>query len=511
MDVDRSLRPFAHLGTEKAQAYRAVLEVFAVARARFTVHLRPEDVAAGLDQAPADLKDLLDSLTGWGNLRADPDTSRVTTVEDFHRARYLYSLSREGEAVEVAVRAYGEALGRRGELQAVALSDIRDQLRALAEVDVGDEAKVHAGLLLLTERFRGLADNALVFMASVQRTVDLAEVDVDGFLAYKDRLIDYLQRFVRDLVVAGGDIADLLDDLDPRLEGLFRAAGSREARDAAPAPDGLLSGPAQDTVSERAEQWRQRWTGLRHWFVGDRARPSQSALLRDRARGAIPALLSTAATLHERRTGVSDRSADFRQLARWFAEADDEPSCHRLWRAAFGLSPARHLTVDPDTLTAREHDPVPATTSWADAPPVVIHPRLRRTGHAERRGRPVAVADRSQQRRHLAGLAAAEAGQTEAARQRLATGRPTRLSDLPHLDPAEFSLFLSLLSEALSAQAPGAASVETTTADGSLLVRMVPTRDGVTAEIRTGAGVLRGPDHVLTVLDADAEPQEQAS
>ena len=61
------------------------------------------------------VNEALRSLQIWGNLRADPDTSRVTTVEDFYRARYLYQLSREGEAAERALALYEAELARRGD------------------------------------------------------------------------------------------------------------------------------------------------------------------------------------------------------------------------------------------------------------------------------------------------------------------------------------------------------------------------------------------------------------
>jgi hypothetical protein len=91
------------------------------AKERFTVHLRPEDVQAELDPAP-DLEALTNALARlveWGNLRADPDTGRVTTVEDFHRARYLYQLSVEGEAAEQALAVYERAMSRRAVLQSL--------------------------------------------------------------------------------------------------------------------------------------------------------------------------------------------------------------------------------------------------------------------------------------------------------------------------------------------------------------------------------------------------------
>lgn len=225
-------RPFAHATADKAAAYRAVLEVFAAAKASFRVHLRPEDVVEALPQL-GEPAALLKQLVDWGNLRADPDTSRVSTVEDFLRARYLYSLTPAGEAAERALQAYDEALGRRGELQAVALSDIRDLLGELAGLDPVDGGRAHRSLTALTERFRGLADNASAFMGSVQRTVDLADGDEEAFIAYKDRLVDYLQRFVRDLIVLSADIAERLAALDPGP--LLAAAARHEAADAVPA------------------------------------------------------------------------------------------------------------------------------------------------------------------------------------------------------------------------------------------------------------------------------------
>jgi hypothetical protein len=57
--------------------------------------MRPEDVVTDLGWS-GETKQVvaaLEKLVEWGNLCADPDTSRVTTVEDFHRARYLYQLT----------------------------------------------------------------------------------------------------------------------------------------------------------------------------------------------------------------------------------------------------------------------------------------------------------------------------------------------------------------------------------------------------------------------------------
>jgi uncharacterized protein (TIGR02677 family) len=478
------------------------MRVFSASKQRFVVHLRPEDVAEELrrDGGPVVVQDTVDDalarLTEWGNLRADPDTSRVTTVEDFYRARHLYQLSREGEAAERALEVYEAEIGRRGELQAVALEDIRVRLRALHDLPADpDPAVVHNLLLELSGRLDSLAANAGAFMSGLQRTIDLQDVDEEAFLAYKDRLIAYLERFVSELVVKAFDIATMLRRFgDDRIAQLLRLAAEREAGDAAPGEHDDPFAPA----ARKYEEWRARWSGLWSWFVGDRVRPSQSDLLRTRARKAIPDLLATISVLQERRAGRSDRSADFRTLARWFAQCADDGAAHRLWRAAFGLTAARHLTLER---TAEVPD-VPPATSWLDAPGVEIAARLRATGHYQRRGHLKRVVDRSADREHLAGQVAAEREQTELARRRLATGRPMRLSEVGTLDRAEFALFLRLLGETLSAGPPGPDGlIRTVTADGSLEITLTPLDDAPIAALVTPDGTMYGPDHELTIVD----------
>jgi len=497
-------QPFTHLGVPNADQYRSLLRTFARAKERFIVHLRPEDVAAELRiDADDQLTEALDQLVRWGNLRADVDTSRVTTVEDFHRKRSLYQLTAAGQAAEQAIAFYEEAIGRRGQLQSVALADIAGQLQALLALAVQpdpDPAKVHLLLLSVAERFSSLADNAQAFMSALRRAIDFSDGDVEGFIAYKERLIDYINRFIADLANSGSQIAVLLNDLEAAgHERLLAIGARREAADAV--PEGADAAESLALTEEQAlGAWRNRWRGLDDWFTSrDAARPSQARLLRQAAVTAIKQLIDAVGLLNERRSGRSDRSADFAALARWFAEAPDDAAAHRLWRAAFGLSSARHLSVTGET--ADQWEDVPAGTPWRDAPPIRISPQLRRTGTYERRGKPSQVRDRSAERELLRSQAEQEATQTAEARRRLCTGGPVLLSDLDVLDPRAFRLFLSLLGDALAARAPGDTEVKTVTSDGSMEVRLQVVADGGTATIKTQDGVLTGPEHVIEITD----------
>ncbi|MDO3507316.1 TIGR02677 family protein [Ralstonia pseudosolanacearum] len=503
---------FRHISAEKAVLYRCVMDCFAAAKRQFRLHLRPDEILneGNWDRIPEhaqprieEVQAALAQLTEWGNLESQPDTTRVASISDFYRARFLYRLSQGGEAVEAALTTFERTLRRRAELQTVALEDISNRLQtllSLADSANPDAAKIHETLRDLVRVFESLADNAQAFMAGIGRSIELQQAEVTAVLAYKKRLIDYLERFIGDLVGRSGDIAQRLVALSPRVDSLLWLAAQREARDSAPDDD-----PEQlDAVARGWQAWRERWKGLRGWFVTTGHEPPQAELLRSKARAAIPQLLTAVSALNERRSGRSDRSADFRMLAGWFAACEDDSQAHRLARAAFALNPARHFSLNP-ALAPGVQD-LPASTPWAEAPPLRIHPRLREYGEAAPRGALPRVQARDEQRRLLAAQLEQEHAEIEAARLRLATGRATLLSELGALGTHDFALFLKLLGEALTAQMSPDAPVETQSGDGLLHIRLQPLASGTQAMITTPTGVFRGRDHTVTITRMEDLP-----
>lgn len=502
---------FRHVSAEKALLYRAVMDAFAAAKREFVPYLRPDEVLTHIARSDEshigaalptldDVQAALAQLADWGNVDSQPDTARVASIEDFYRARYLYRLTEGGEAVETALAAFSHALRRRAELQSVALEDIAarlEALRVLADAPPYDAAKVHEVLRDLAQRLGDLADNAQAFMAGVARSIDLQQADMNALLAWKQRLIGYLERFISDLVARSAVIAERIALLQPKIEDLLLLAAQREARDAAPDDAGQ-----RNALAEHMTAWRQRWHGLSRWFAGAEGNVSQAELLRSRALAAIPQLMSAVSNLNDRRSGRSDRSADFRLLARWFNDCDDDADAQRLWRAAFALNPARHLGLSAD-----EGD-VPASTRWLDAPAIAIHPRLREYGSATPKGPAPRVRERNGERELLARQLADEHAQVEAARVRLATGQAITLSTLGRLDRHAFRLFLALLGEALAQQSEPAAIIERQTGDGLLKVRLEPLGADSYASIETELGTFSGRDHRITITSTDIAERE---
>ena len=288
------LRPFAYLNAEKTAAYRAIMAIFVEAKAHFEIHLRPVEIAEALRRYESfdgsqddDIEIELAQLSHWGNLKRTQDTSEVRTVEEFYRPRYLYQLTREGEASERAVKAYEENILQPGELQTAALSVIRDQLHVLLNYSGGDELdanKIHLTLSTLKNYFDQLTSKAQVFIGSIQRAIDLHSFELEMFIAYKEKLINYLERYIGELVIATGEISDVIHQIESAgIDPVLRAAAKHEVVDAMDA--------GQDAIDAAVGEWTLRWGGLKKWFIGGVDSPSQAETLRSCARsGAVRAI-----------------------------------------------------------------------------------------------------------------------------------------------------------------------------------------------------------------------------
>jgi hypothetical protein len=174
-------------------------------------------------------------------------------------------------------------------------------------------------------------------------------------------------------------------------------------------------------------------------------------------------------------TGLS-RRADLLKLASWFHLADSD-TAHRVYDAAFGSYPARHLLIGPE-----EADPSAGpNTSWWDSAPVDVPVSLRERGDRTPRGRSSRVPDPGADAQHLLERAhrRSEARRTAAA-ELVAAGTLHR----SRLSRAARELLLDKLSALVAVVSLTGAAAEDRDHDLDLLLRATP--DGGNATIITG-------------------------
>ena len=445
---------FRHVSAEKAAFYRCIMDVFAAAKRQYRLQLRPDEVLAEArwPDGPPRIEEVnaaLAQLDGLGQPRiASRHGAGLQPQRLLPRPLSLPAVAgRRGGRIGAGGLRADPAAPRRtadGGARRHREPACRPCRRwpAQAEPDV---AKVHETLRDLVRVFEGLAENAQAFMAGVARSIELQQAEAGAVASYKRRLIDYLERFMGDLVRRSDTIARLILALEPRIDALLRAGGrARSARCGArrragpgrcarplPGRPGANAGRACAAGSSAPATSRRR----PNCCGRGRGRPSRSCWPRS------PRSTSGAAAAATARP-ISACSPAGSPPAQTTARRTG-------WRAPPSRSIRRGISRSTPTPTPSCRPAPPGPTP----PPLRIHPRLREYGEAAPRGPLPRVRDRAEERALLARQLAEESRQVEAARRRLATGQPARLSDLGELDMHAFGLFLGLLGEALAEQA----------------------------------------------------------
>lgn len=484
------------------------MQVFAEAKAGFLLHLRPSEVLSRLvmkgttvDGGVETVEAALTQLCQWQVLEAYNDSADVATLADFHRRRLQYQLTAGGEAVHESTQQFLNRLSSRITLDAAALGRIYDSLVELSELADSESIEAEKAFGVLRQVVADVEDltaRAQSFFRWLHEQTESRRSDLDTFLDYKERLIEYLREFVGELLTRGARIAVVLQEISTHSDRLLRAVAHEETRETYDTSD-----PTGTVVRREAlERWINRWQGLRRWFLDDAAGPAQYRQLQAAARAAIPRVLALAQQQRLRRGNRSDRAADLRELAAWFLEAEDDRAAHRLWRAAFGLAPARHLTVDAGRLEEMDGAPVSADTAWADAPPIVIDPQLRRSGRQRTASAVRSIVDTSEARMALRQRLAEERQHEAAVRNEVLDLGRRRFSEIGELSTDSFGMLMDMVSSATDARRPDSTTATGFSRDGRIRIEVTWPEEATTAAIETENGTMHLAEATFAVSSA---------
>jgi uncharacterized protein (TIGR02677 family) len=462
---------FRYLTAEESAEYVKIMDLFAatlltdLSAAEVTAQLAERNVTLDRDTAEARCKQLL----AWGNLLPSVRDAKVATVAEYIRSRSRYQVSKLGgrvhrEAVAIMHASDGAREVARELLGQIvhSLDRILDQINRHqidADALAGEVTTVFGNQRLFTDSVRDF----YAYLAGVLSRYDLGGGE---YAQFKELLLVYIDLITADVNRHAPAVAHrvelVLKAIDPLLDTLKTLPGLT-------LPDG--------TPVERAQgRARTDWEELAYWYDAHGASGPQQ--LRSAASQALGQLITNAKRLLDSSGTGFSRRADFLRLARWFSAADDESS-HRLYAAAFGNYPARHLLFG-----AEEPDPrIGPTTSWWDSDPVQVPLSLRERGDRAIRGRTSRVPDPTADRRRLIAEAQHEAEQRRAAAAELAMAGAL---DGATISPAARDLLLDLVADLLARH-----RVEVTDHDVGLRLRAIPGRPTV----------VHSPDGTTTFAD----------
>lgn len=427
---------FRYLTAEECADYLAIMDLFS---ATLLTDLSATEVTAQLAERGLNLdRETVEArcrqLVAWGNLVPSLRDARVATVAEYIRSRSRYQVSKLGgrlhrEAVAILHASDGAREVARELLGQIVQS--LDRILAMlerreidADVLAGEVTTVFGNQRLFTDSVRDF----YAYLAGILSRYDLGG---EEYAHFKELLLVYIDLITADVnrhaPAVASRLRQVLARIGPLLETLATLPGLT-------LPDG--------TPVERAQgRTRTDWEELASWYDASQG-SSGPEQLRAAAGQALGQLITNAKRLLDSSGTGFSRRADFLRLARWFSASDDE-GAHRLYAAAFGAYPSRHLLFGPE-----EPDPrVGPTTSWWDADPVQVPMSLRERGDRAMRGRSSRVPDPTADRRRLTAEAEQEAKERQAAAAELAlTGSLHGAT----ISPAARDLLLDLVADLLA-------------------------------------------------------------
>lgn len=435
-DDSARLDLYRYATADNAAEYLAIMRLFAstlladLSAAEVTSHL----AASGLALDPDDVEARCRQLETWGNLGRSVRDARVATVADFLRSRSRFQVSKLGGRVH---RQVDEILLATAGVREVARELLGGMVETLTRIQThvaGPDLDVEALAADVTTLFssqRLFTESVRDFYAYLHQVLSRYDLVGEEYTGFKTLLLDYVDLISADVTRHAPAVADRLHGLAPQLTNLLAALGKMPT----------LTNPDGSAGEQSPGRTHTDWEELTAWYDGSTGR-SGPQQLRNAAERALGQLLSNARRmLANAGTGVSRRT-DLLQLAGWFAEAETQDA-HRIFNAAFGAYPARHLLIGPDEPDARAG----ALTSWWEADPVDVPLSLRERGDRSARGRTARVPDPTLDRLLLEAEAAAEEATSRAAASELVAAGTL---DGAHISPGARDMLLERLADLLA-------------------------------------------------------------
>lgn len=432
-----------YLSTEKSDKYRAILRFFYIQHERLREFLFPEEVFTYMKKIQnfsnyeiEELHSDLSSLVKWGNLRAQQESGKVKTVDEFKKRRFRYQITPytvEFERMLIQFEQDSETFG--GSLEKTQFERLYQTLKSIQGSinEAPEECAQHWDDLLTY--FKKITQNTSDYFAYLRSEDASEQMKSDGFLLYKDQFTLYLRDFIIALQRTAVGIQDSMISLSREdMRAFFHKVVQHEEKVFRFDRIGL-------EVDEIAEL-EATWINVKAWFLGDEAGESQYENVQQQTNDAIRRMTRIVQRLGERSQLQRSRKEDYLHLAQWFLRLSSIEEAHKLASVVFGLTHTKHIYSD--------HIPTDDiyTDVWEETP--MAHERVPKIRTYREKTKATAVEDHRELKEQAKKAYLERKFYEQTVIQTYRSGSEIRLEELPIVEPFVRKLFLSWVGKAMA-------------------------------------------------------------
>ncbi len=367
--VKRKIQEVSYLNTERTAYYRSLLRYFFEEYKKYRVLLNPEELldymkgVAGFNQySMEELKQDLDTLVGWGNLEPHLDKGKVMKLEDFRQRRFKYRATEYTIGYEEATKKL-EMDRSNGSLSISLVDRLLEELNRLSEYDVSlIEVDADIEDLVQTwddvfERFKRLMKEIGDYLSHVNSLAFEEKIleDNETYIAFKNKFINYIQRFIMNIHDYHHQICHILKVLDDqKIAQIIEFVAKKKSTS--------FHNEERVSFEEAVDELKQEWHGLYYWFVETEVQQSGYNFMISQTRETIPRLVTLAKALNEKNSIGRNRQLDYLHMARLFLTSDSLIECHQMAAMLYGSRTIKEIRApgrskERSTETVWEHPP----------------------------------------------------------------------------------------------------------------------------------------------------------
>lgn len=394
----KTLKPISeakYLSVENAWRYRAIMRVFYIYDQKFKHWLNKEDVYEELrykdhfEEYTIEMcKQDLESLNQWGNLSAVQDTSKVTTYQQFVNKQYRYQMTEYSIEIERMTIRLENIFIEGGSLEPTLLERIKDELKKMPQVIHLNDKALGGWWSQLTNDFQRLNQNYQDYIRDWNSLKAEELMKTKSFIIYKEKLIEYLRDFIKELQKHAGEIGRIFLDMNEEyIEVLCNRICDYE-----------MEIPRIDMENIKREDVfsniKGKYNSMEEFFIGGKSRRSEVETVLLMTNEIIRRITRYAVNILELASQYTNRKEEYLKIANLFQETGSLEEAHLLAGNIFGIKGCKHFTGDMD----RETESIQSSIYEEKPLKMILSPRVRTFREKMRKS---AIKDSSEEKRKM--------------------------------------------------------------------------------------------------------------
>ncbi len=333
-----------YLTAENAWRYRSIMRSFYLFDQKYKHWVYKEDIHEALkkqevfdDYSMELLRQDLDALVTWGNLNAVQDTTKVATFQQFVNKQYRYQMTEYAIEIERMTVRLENIFFEGGSLEPTLLERIKEQLKDLKGMVHEDDMTAGGWWSNLSADFQRLNQNYQDYIRDWYTMKAEEMMKTRSFLVYKEKLIEYLRNFIKELQQHAHEIEYVLRQISGEEN---RVVIERVIRYEQSIPRLDMDEISTESLRENIEG---KYDSLLGFFLGKAGAESEVEKILGITNEIIRRITRYAASILEMSNQFSNRREEYNRMAALFSTCGDLDEAHILSAQIFGISAYKHF------------------------------------------------------------------------------------------------------------------------------------------------------------------------